>query len=112
MLQRLTGISLAGVKISPTIYLENIYEEYLEHKSSLCQILRKKANLFYERMKNGEEIMTLLKKVKTMSKEEIGKHLPSYRPKITMRFWNIASIENSWIYLYYVITNFRLEKSC
>lgn len=73
--QRLTGISLAGVKISPTIYLENIYEEYLEHKSSLCQILRKKANLFYERMKNGEEIMTLLKKVKTMSKEEIGKHL-------------------------------------
>ena len=33
--QRLTGISLAGVKISPTIYLENIYEEYLEHKSSL-----------------------------------------------------------------------------
>ena len=62
--QRLTWISLAGVKISPTIYLENIYEEYLEHKSSLCQILRKKANLFYERMKNGEEIMTLLKKVK------------------------------------------------
>lgn len=28
-----------------------------------------------------------------------------------MRFWNIASIENSWIYPYYVITNFRLEKS-
>ena len=73
--QRLTGISLAGVKISPTIYLEDIYEEYLEHKSSLCQILRKKANLFYERMKNGEKIMTLLKKVKTMSNEEIGKHL-------------------------------------
>ena len=73
--QRLTGISLAGVKISPTIYLENIYEEYLEHREDLCQILRKKANLFYERMKNGEEIMRLLKKVKTMSKEEIGKHL-------------------------------------
>ena len=73
--KRLTGISLAGVKISPTIYLENIYEEYLEHREDLCQILRKKANLFYERMKNGEEIMRLLKKVKTMSKEEIGKHL-------------------------------------
>mgnify|MGYP000747848367 CR=1 FL=1 len=29
---------------------------------------KKKTNLFYERMKNGEEIMALLKKVKTMSK--------------------------------------------
>ena len=116
--QRLTGISLAGVKISPTIYLENIYEEYLEHKSSLCQILRKKANLFYERMKNGEEIMTYDKHCLHLSKQcrkrKSGNicFLPSYRPKITMRFWNIASIENSWIYLYYVITNFRLEKSC
>ena len=62
--QRLTGISLAGVKISPTIYLENIYEEYLEHREDLCQILRKKANLFYERMKNGEEIMRIVKKGK------------------------------------------------
>lgn len=73
--KRLTGISLAGVKISPTIYLEHIYEEYLEHKEDLCQILRKKAKLFSERMKDVEEIMTVLKKVKTMSKEEIGKHL-------------------------------------
>ena len=30
--QRLTGIGLADVEISPTIYLEHIYEEYLEHK--------------------------------------------------------------------------------
>ena len=41
----------------------------------MCQILRKKAKLFSERMKDVEEIMTVLKKVKTMSKEEIGKHL-------------------------------------
>lgn len=51
--QGLTGISLAGVKISPTIYLEHIYEEYLEHKEDLCQILRKKAKLFFERMKDA-----------------------------------------------------------
>ena len=58
--------------------------------------------------------MTLLKKVKTMSKEEIGKHLflALVQTKNNHAFWNIASIENSWIYLYYVITNFRLEKSC
>lgn len=113
--QRLTGISLAGVKISPTIYLENIYEEYLEHREDLCQILRKKANLFYERMKNGEEIMRLLKKVKTMSKEEIGKHL--FLTLVQTKnnhalLEQTAFIGNSWIYPYYVITNLRLEKSC
>lgn len=61
--QRLTGISLAGVKISPTIYLENIYEEYLEHKSSLCQILRKKANLFYERMIKWSTVYSSVQRV-------------------------------------------------
>lgn len=51
--QRLTGISLAGVKISPTIYLENIYEEYLEHREDLCQILRKKRTCFMSAEKWG-----------------------------------------------------------
>ncbi len=41
--QRLTGISLAGVKISPAIYLEHIYEEYLEHKSTLMPDFKQKS---------------------------------------------------------------------
>lgn len=58
--------------------------------------------------------MALLKKVNTMSKEEIGKHLflTLVQTKNNHAAFGHRFIGNFWIYLYYVITNLQLEKSC